>query len=69
MVSEKDVANHQIVTQAVHDAGGKICMQILHTGRYAYNPQPVAPSPIKAPISPFVPTELTIEAIEQRKRQ
>jgi 2,4-dienoyl-CoA reductase (NADPH2) len=66
MVSEKDAANHQIVTQAVHDAGGKICMQILHTGRYAYNPKPVAPSPIKAPISPFVPTELTIEAIEQQ---
>jgi len=66
MVTEKDVANHQIVTKAVHEADGKICMQILHTGRYAYNPQPVAPSAIQAPINPFVPTELTTEAIEQQ---
>ncbi len=66
MVTAKDVANHQTVTRAVHQAGGKICMQILHTGRYAYNPQPVAPSAIQAPINPFVPTELTSDAIEQQ---
>lgn len=66
MVSDQDVANHRIVTDAVHAEGGKICMQILHTGRYAYNPQPVAPSPIQAPINPFPPKELNSEDIEQQ---
>lgn len=66
MVSDDDVANHRIVTDAVHAEGGKICMQILHTGRYAYNPQPVAPSPIQAPINPFPPKELNVEDIEQQ---
>ena len=47
--------HHKVVTQAVHDAGGKICMQILHFGRYAYHPELVAPSALKAPISPFRP--------------
>ncbi|MEP2616581.1 MAG: NADPH-dependent 2,4-dienoyl-CoA reductase, partial [Marinomonas sp.] len=43
MTSEKDVEKHRIITDAVHQEGGKICMQILHTGRYAYNPKSVAP--------------------------
>lgn len=60
----KDVANHKIITQRVHENGGRIAMQILHTGRYAYTPQCVAPSAIKSPISPFVPTALDEEGIE-----
>ncbi|WP_171177763.1 NADPH-dependent 2,4-dienoyl-CoA reductase [Ruegeria sp. HKCCD8929] len=63
MVSDKDVANHSIVTERVHEAGGKIAMQILHAGRYAYGPKCVAPSPVKSPISPFPPHELDEEGI------
>jgi 2,4-dienoyl-CoA reductase (NADPH2) len=66
MTTEKDVANHSVITKAVHDAGGKIAMQILHAGRYAYNPKCVAPSPVKSPISPFPPTELDEEGIEKQ---
>lgn len=66
MVSDEDVKNHSVVTQRVHDAGGKIAMQILHAGRYAYSPQCVAPSPIKSPISPFPPTELDEAGIEKQ---
>nr|MCU0856195.1 NADPH-dependent 2,4-dienoyl-CoA reductase [Paracoccaceae bacterium] len=54
----QDIANHRIVTGRVHDAGGRIAMQILHAGRYAYGPECVAPSAIKSPISPFAPREL-----------
>lgn len=66
MTSAEDVENHKVVTSAVHAEGSKICMQILHTGRYAYNPQPVAPSALQAPINPFPPKELTEEGIEQQ---
>jgi 2,4-dienoyl-CoA reductase (NADPH2) len=55
LTNTKEVTQHTIVTQAVHDSGGRICMQILHAGRYAYHPWNVAPSRIKAPISPFKP--------------
>ncbi len=58
LFSERDIANHRVVTDRVHDAGGRIAMQVLHAGRYAYGPNCVAPSPIKSPISPFPPTEL-----------
>ncbi|MGH1431497.1 MAG: FAD-dependent oxidoreductase [Neptuniibacter sp.] len=68
MASSEDVKNHRIVTDRVHQEGGKICMQILHTGRYAYNPQPVAPSAIQAPINPFPPKELSEDDIEQQIR-
>lgn len=57
---------HQYLTQSVHEAGGKICMQILHTGRYSYSPRLVAPSAIKAPINPFTPHALTQAEIEQQ---
>ena len=60
----QDIANHRIVTDRVHDAGGLIAMQVLHAGRYAYGPDCVAPSPIKSPISPFAPTELDEAGIE-----
>ncbi len=66
MTSDKDVANHRIVTDRVHDAGGKIAMQILHAGRYAYGPKCVGPSPVKSPISPFAPIELDEEGIEKQ---
>jgi 2,4-dienoyl-CoA reductase (NADPH2) len=54
-----EVSRHRKVTQAVHEHDGRICMQILHTGRYAYHPLGVAPSKIKSPISPFAPRELS----------
>ncbi|QYJ99795.1 NADPH-dependent 2,4-dienoyl-CoA reductase [Shewanella psychrotolerans] len=53
------VAKHKIVTQAVHEAGGKICMQILHAGRYGYHPFSQAPSKIKSPITPFTPSAMS----------
>jgi len=61
-----DIANHRTVTDRVHDAGGRIAMQILHAGRYAYGKDCVAPSPIKSPISPFTPTELDEAGIEKQ---
>ena len=61
-----DIDNHRIVTDRVHDAGGKIAMQILHAGRYAYSPKCVAPSAIKSPISPFPPQELDAAGIEKQ---
>ncbi|TPV60720.1 NADPH-dependent 2,4-dienoyl-CoA reductase [Aestuariibacter sp. GS-14] len=64
--SDEAVANHKQVTDAVHANGGKICMQILHTGRYAYNPKLVAPSALQAPINPFKPKALTGEEIEKQ---
>ncbi|MBV6410926.1 MAG: 2,4-dienoyl-CoA reductase [Rhodocyclaceae bacterium] len=53
------VGKHRIVTEAVHAAGGKICLQILHTGRYAYHPLAVSASKLKSPISPFAPRALS----------
>ena len=66
LFSDQDIANHKIATDRVHAEGGKIAMQILHAGRYAYNPKCVAPSPIKSPISPFPPTEIDEEGIEKQ---
>lgn len=57
---------HKVVTQAVHEAGSKICMQILHAGRYAFSPKSVGPSAIQAPINPFKPIELDEEGIEKQ---
>jgi len=64
--SIEKVAQHQLITNAVHHAGSKICMQILHTGRYAYTPALIAPSAIKAPINPFTPKEVAGADIEQQ---
>ena len=66
MVSEQDIENHRVVTDRVHEAGGKIAMQILHAGRYSYGPKCVAPSPVKSPISPFPPNELDEDGIEKQ---
>ncbi|MBT5854624.1 MAG: NADPH-dependent 2,4-dienoyl-CoA reductase, partial [Rhodobacteraceae bacterium] len=66
LCSEEDIAHHKIVTQRVHAAGGKIAMQILHAGRYAYSADCVAPSAVKSPISPFIPQELDEAGIEKQ---
>ncbi len=66
LTTEEEALKHQVVTRAVHEAGGKICMQILHAGRYAYSPKQVAPSAIQAPINPFKPKELDEEGIEKQ---
>ena len=66
LTTAEEAEKHLVVTQAVHDAGGKICLQILHAGRYAYSPQQVAPSAIQAPINPFKPKELDEEGIEKQ---
>ncbi|HEX9172998.1 MAG TPA: NADPH-dependent 2,4-dienoyl-CoA reductase, partial [Telluria sp.] len=65
MTTQAEADKHKVVTQAVHEAGGKICMQILHFGRYAYHPELVAPSALKAPISPFRPHALTSAEVAQ----
>ena len=62
----QDSANHRIVTGRVHDADGRIAMQILHAGRYAYGKDCVAPSAIRSPISPFPPRELDEEGIAKQ---
>ena len=59
---------HKQVTNAVHAEGGKIALQILHTGRYGYHPFCVAPSRLQSPISPFTPRELSVGGIERQIR-
>ncbi|GAA6181647.1 NADPH-dependent 2,4-dienoyl-CoA reductase [Shimia sp. NS0008-38b] len=66
LFSDDDIANHKVVTDRVHEGGGKIAMQILHAGRYAYGPECVSASAIKSPISPFPPKELDEEGIEKQ---
>uniref|UniRef100_A0AAU2VIH2 NADPH-dependent 2,4-dienoyl-CoA reductase n=1 Tax=Streptomyces sp. NBC_00008 TaxID=2903610 RepID=A0AAU2VIH2_9ACTN len=64
MTTEAEAAEHARVTSAVHAAGGRIAMQILHFGRYAHHPGLVAPSAIKAPISAFTPQALSDDEVE-----
>jgi 2,4-dienoyl-CoA reductase (NADPH2) len=64
-----EVPRHRKVTAAVHDEGGRICMQILHAGRYAYHPFSVAPSRAKSPITPFTPWELSARGVEKTIRE
>ena len=61
-----DIANHRLVTNRVHDAGGRIAMQILHAGRYAYGQGCVSASAVKSPISPFVPEALDEAGLEKQ---
>ncbi|MDA8261008.1 MAG: NADPH-dependent 2,4-dienoyl-CoA reductase [Betaproteobacteria bacterium] len=61
--NETEAARHRVITEAVHAHGAKICVQILHTGRYAYSKRPVAPSALKAPINPATPHALSEEEI------
>jgi 2,4-dienoyl-CoA reductase (NADPH2) len=62
------VARHRKVTRAVHAEGGRICMQILHAGRYAVHPLAVAPSRVNSPITPFTPRALSARGIERTTR-
>ena len=66
MVTDDDIAKQRVVTDAVHAEGGKICLQILHTGRYGGSPKLVAPSPIQAPINPFKPNPLDEAGIQKQ---
>ena len=59
-----EVRPHKFVTAAVHEHGAKICLQLLHAGRYAYHPFSVAPSRIKAPINPFTPRAMSARAVQ-----
>jgi 2,4-dienoyl-CoA reductase (NADPH2) len=65
LIDESGVLQHRTITDAVHGEGGRICMQILHSGRYAAHPRAVAPSALKAPISPFTPNALDEDGIER----
>ncbi len=65
MSSKKHAKHHQKITKAVHKEGGKICMQILHAGRYGYHPFNVAPSAKKSPITPFTPFKLWESGIKR----
>ncbi len=68
LASGSAAAQHRPVTAAVQAEGGKVALQILHTGRYAFHPLAVAPSPIKAPISPFRPRALSARGVERQIR-
>ena len=65
LTTDAEAEQHRTVTEAVHREGGRIAMQILHFGRYAYHHDLVAPSPLQAPISPFPPRELTDADVER----
>ena len=61
--SPAQIPTHRIVSDAVHAAGGRIALQILHFGRYAHDPDLVAPSPIQAPINKYTPRELSADEV------
>ncbi len=65
LTDETEVAWHRTVTEATHEHGAKICLQILHTGRYAMSRVPVAPSAIQAPINPARPRALSTDEVKQ----
>ncbi|MCX5213867.1 NADPH-dependent 2,4-dienoyl-CoA reductase [Kitasatospora sp. NBC_00240] len=65
LTTEAEAQEHRLITDAVHREGGRIAMQILHFGRYAYHEDLVAPSALQAPISPFPPHALTDEEVER----
>jgi 2,4-dienoyl-CoA reductase (NADPH2) len=64
MISSSDARRHRRITGAVHEADGKILLQILHAGRYAYHPFSVSASALKAPINPFRPRKLSARAVD-----
>ncbi len=68
MTTRSEARRHSAITRAVHEEGGKICMQILHAGRYGYHPLCIAPSRIQSPISPFKPWALSKAGVERQIR-
>ena len=64
--NETEAGRHRVITDAVHDAGSRICLQILHTGRYAYHEHAVSASPIRSPINRHAPHELDDTGIEKQ---
>ncbi|MDQ2068686.1 NADPH-dependent 2,4-dienoyl-CoA reductase [Natronospira bacteriovora] len=68
LTNRLELPRHRKLTRAVHEAGGRICMQILHAGRYAYHPFSVAPSAIRSPITPFKPKALSSRGVEKQIR-
>ncbi|NDV90226.1 FAD-dependent oxidoreductase [Alteromonas sp. 345S023] len=64
MSRRKHAKKHKVITDAVHAEDGKICMQILHSGRYGYHPLAVSASPVKSPITPFKPRALSSRAVK-----
>lgn len=69
LTTRAQASKHRVVTEAVHQAGGKICLQILHAGRYGYHPLNVAPSAIKSPITPFKPSALSSRQVHKTIKQ
>ncbi|MEM8594096.1 MAG: NADPH-dependent 2,4-dienoyl-CoA reductase [Pseudomonadota bacterium] len=65
MTNVIDVLSHRIVTRAVHEKGGKICMQLLHAGRYSYHPLSQSASSIKSPINPFKPRAMSTRQVKR----
>ena len=65
LTTKREAEKHKLITKRVHDEGGKICMQILHAGRYGYHFLAVAPSALKSPISPFKPWKLSKRGIQK----
>ncbi|TCP15273.1 2,4-dienoyl-CoA reductase [Crenobacter luteus] len=65
LVDESEMPHHKLVTDAVHEAGGKICLQILHTGRYSYQENLVAPSPLLAPVNFYTPRQMSEDDIRR----
>ncbi|MSQ87854.1 MAG: NADPH-dependent 2,4-dienoyl-CoA reductase [Betaproteobacteria bacterium] len=65
MSSEADAQRHRVIPQAVHDTGGRIVLQVLHSGRYGFHQNIVAPSPLKSGINPQVPREMAADEIKQ----
>src|SRR3954462_12317484 len=63
--SPQDAERHEVVTRTVHDAAGRIVLQLLHAGRYGFHERIVAPSPVKSPINPHTPREMSAADIEQ----
>ena len=68
LTTRREAAKHRQVTDAVHAEDGKVALQILHAGRYAYHPVSVAPSKIRSPITPFTPRELSTSGVEKQIR-
>ncbi|EPC02970.1 2,4-dienoyl-CoA reductase [Litchfieldella anticariensis FP35 = DSM 16096] len=64
LTTAEEAACHRQITEAVHAEESRICLQILHAGRYAYSPELVAPSAVRAPINPHTPRELSADDIE-----